>query len=239
VCFVFLFSLSKFKLPHYLNVLFPLFALLLANYLHLNRNKLRQVKANWRIQAFVLPVMVLAALLLNVWLFPVDQVWVMAIALVLFFAWLQIGFSKRPLYQKTIYWSVIGTVFVMFLLHANFYQKLLSYQAGNSLAAIGKAHGVDHTQVYTFQTGHSFSYDFYTAYIHSGIGLEDIQNRQNLQQPLWVITEEAGIAQLQENGIQIRRQYETQDFHVSRLKWKFLNPKTRAEAITPMYLLEL
>ncbi|MDX5419395.1 MAG: glycosyltransferase family 39 protein, partial [Hymenobacteraceae bacterium] len=42
--FMLLFSLSKFKLPHYLNVLLPLYALLLASYLHERRNKSVQVK---------------------------------------------------------------------------------------------------------------------------------------------------------------------------------------------------
>lgn len=237
--FMVLFSLSRFKLPHYLNVLFPLFALLLASYLQDRQHDPQKLKLHWRIQFFVILLMFVVGMLLNAWLFPISKVWIMLIGLALFFVFLGTLFSIQDLYRKTIYWTVTGMVLLLFLVNANFYPQLLSYQSGNVLAAIAKKENADQSRVFPYRTGYNYSYDFYTAAFHYPIGLEAIIEMKRSGEPLWLITDEQGIADLEASGLQIRSRYATPDFHVSLLNWRFLNPATRAEATTVHYLLQL
>ena len=64
-------SASNFRLPHYLNILFPFFAILIAGELEKVKAESTESKVLNGMQKFVAVVMILLGLLINLYLFPV------------------------------------------------------------------------------------------------------------------------------------------------------------------------
>lgn len=241
IVFVNLFSVSKFKLPHYLNVLFPLFAIVLAAYLYERKDNFKRYRLFWKVQIFVLIVTVLLACLLMFWVFPVAKIWVGVVSFVLFLLWISPLFIKNlPVPSRLILWTVFGAVFTFFTLNANFYAQLLTYQAGNELAEVSKKKGLDQKRIFTFQMRDiSYSFDFYTSYLHDSISLRGINAAMANKERFWVLTDEAGKEVLEDRKIPFSQVLSHRDFRITRLKGGFLNPNTRNEYTSHLYLIRL
>lgn len=241
ILFVNLFSISKFKLPHYLNVLFPLFAILLAGYLYDRRGDLKRFRLFWKLQIFVVAVSVLLACLLLFWVFPVNGPVIMILSALLFIALIAILFKKSlALQSRVILFTLLGSAFTFFTFNANFYPQLLRYQAGNELALAAKKNNIPTNRIFTFQLSDvSFSFDFYTSYIHKNISLEAIRAAKSNNQEFWVLTDESGKVYLQDNKVAFQGVVSSKDFRVTRLKGGFLNPNTRPEYVSRLYLIRL
>jgi 4-amino-4-deoxy-L-arabinose transferase-like glycosyltransferase len=130
-------SLSQFKLPHYMNLLFPMIAIGTAAFFYeqLNTsNKLWQ-KIFQVSQYVIIVVLFIAAVLLNAWVFPANSL-IMALAIGMF-TLVVISFFKSPdtIYGKLWIPSAIGILAFNVLLNTNFYPQLAKYQAGSSMAA--------------------------------------------------------------------------------------------------------
>lgn len=122
-----LFSLSRFQLPHYLNILFPFFAILTAEYLYNVRRKGSQ-KAIRIIQG-VITILLPALLLLLTWLFHF-QSWVLILVVLLLLSLLPFrlfrGDDLPVPFARSLYMALLVFAFVNFLL----YPAILHYQAG-------------------------------------------------------------------------------------------------------------
>ncbi|MGZ5222449.1 MAG: ArnT family glycosyltransferase, partial [Chitinophagaceae bacterium] len=140
-------SFSGFKLPHYLNIIFPVTAVLTASYLIEQWQKRKTLKGLLLTQVIICSLCLLIAGAVNVWAFPIGNI----IAAVGFFLLLAVAvfFLGRLLtnIQKIVGASVITSLLVFYLLNSNFYPQLLKYQAGNELAFAKKAY-VDAKKVY-------------------------------------------------------------------------------------------
>ena len=238
--FMIFFSMSSFKLPHYLTCLFPLFSILLAGYLNEREHDQSRVKLFWNIQLYSVILIVLVAALLNIWVFPLHKMTAGLTLLLLVFIWLLVLFSRWPLYAKTIGFTLSGALLIFASLNLNFYPQLLSYQAGNELATVSERLKLDPRQVYYFQAGdYSFSYDFYTRFQHKEISMQDIKAMQTKNASVWLFTSAEGKKVLEENGVPVSTIFQNKDYRVSILKPKFLNPATRGETLTTVYLIKL
>src|SRR5690606_39267899 len=126
---------SRYQLPHYIFVAFPLAAIMVAALLkdffevkrfqHLH-NIFRPVQ--WA-TSFLLPV---AALLTVVYVFPAGVVWVIlwtaALGVLLFIAF------NKSIKPKMFWLSVAAIMLSNFFLTNHFYYRLMDYQLGNQLA---------------------------------------------------------------------------------------------------------
>jgi len=90
--FMFLFSFSKFKLPHYLNCLLPFFSILLAGYLMEKHQNEKIQKRHWITQLVISILTVTLGLFLTLWAFPVAEPLKIAVLLLLFVLWLSVFF---------------------------------------------------------------------------------------------------------------------------------------------------
>jgi hypothetical protein len=118
---------------------------------------------------------------------------------------------------------------MLFLMQGNFYPKILQYQAGDNLAHVAKMAAFPHEEV-LFYGVHSFAFDFYTAHLHGSIQEEELQEKWAQGDQVYLYTNSVGMEQLANSGqwdLDILE--ESPNFHVSRLKGKFINPKTRHE----------
>ncbi|HEV7332558.1 MAG TPA: glycosyltransferase family 39 protein [Flavisolibacter sp.] len=226
-----LMTFSGFKLPHYLTIIFPTTAVLTAAYLVEQRERGKNLKGLLITQVVLCTLCLLVAGVVNVWAFPVER------AFVIFGFLFLLGFSVSFLLrlksnlQKLVGASVVTSLLVFYLLNANFYPQLLSYQGGNELA-FGTKRKVDPAQVYFMPGIYSSSYNFYTAELRKEF------NDSVLQQPgpIWILTDKN---RLHEITLPVLETFSHVDYEITTMQLPFLNPATRKEEVSEMVLVRV
>ena len=228
-------SLSGFKLPHYLNIVFPLAAIITAVFI---LNPQPQSKWNKIISftpLFIIGLLILLCTFITVWAFPVNKPWV--IVAVIFLLAIVFYFIKSAVYnrlQKMVAVSAAAMAFLFFLLNSNFYPQLLKYQAGEELAEITKGK-VDPADVYVQSYSYSASYAFYTSSLFKKFDDSLLQSGKKV----WLLTEPGPFEELKKEGYQTGMLYEAQHFRITKLNLKFINPATRNKECSKMMIVEI
>lgn len=228
-----LISLSGFKLPHYLNIIFPVASILAASYIINNEKNCVVVKRLSVLQSIVCTLCLLAAAVLNVWAFPTNNWWTVTGFLLLLPACYLIIKGVNNKMQKLVVVSSLTTLVIFYLLNANFYPQLLRYQAGNEMAQTVKEK-IGAGNVY-FQEGEtSWSLNFYTKTLHQNFSDSVLDSTKKV----WVVTNSERIHELDSSYILVK-QYQHIDYEITRLQGKFINPATRTKACRKMIIAEV
>lgn len=226
-------SSSGFKLPHYLNILLPLFAVLLASWLvpRMRGPAPRGAKvAQWLVCAL----MGVLALALNAWAFPLDRVAVAAGVAALALAGIVLARSAHGM-ARLVFASVVVAAAFNFLQNFNFYPKLLRYQAGNNLALALQARGIDVGGVRHFGA-RANSFDFYTGQLTPPVTLDELKATRG---SVLVYAADAGRKAIEEAGLRVEELAASPEFRVTRLNIRFLDPQRRAETLSRHYVLRV
>ena len=233
------FSLSHYKLPHYIFVIFPLAAIASANFLDFlieNGSVLWQKRWKW-IQLFVATLAYTLGILLCTWAFPMSNLfaWILTLTGVgagLYFVWR--GISP---FEKIVLPSAIAIIVLNFLLNVHFYPTLFYFTTSNQAAKLVKADGGEKN----FRTLNQVSYglDVYAQRTVPNYGTVDelLQNSNN--KTLWVYTNAQGHQEILARGLRILEDKKMEHFHISTLSMLFLNPKTRSKEIEYKHLLKI
>ncbi|UKJ07272.1 ArnT family glycosyltransferase [Solitalea lacus] len=235
-------SYSKFKLPHYLNILFPLFAILMASYLYnlVQKTNSKLLNVLEKIQLFIIGLLIIIALVVNYWMFPVQQLWISIVAFiavtVLFFIVMR-GSSEGHLYRIIIpsAFSILG---LAFLLNANFYPQVLHYQAGSTLAHIAKENNISPNKTFIFGRLY-YSFDFYSNKTIPELTPEDIKAKNAEGTRFYLFVTEKNFTELQHLRLKVKRKFEAYQYPVTRLRFDFLNPSTRTKTLNKVFLVEI
>jgi 4-amino-4-deoxy-L-arabinose transferase-like glycosyltransferase len=230
-----LINFSNFKLPHYLPILAPATTLIVAHFFVSRWNDERWENALYIIQLSISVLLLAAAALVNVWAFPIKNTLVL-IGLILFLAvvfyfLLSKLFSKN---QKSITVSVAAIALFFFLLNTNFYPQLLTYQGGKPLA--DKTRRIaDPKDVYFWKNTFSSTYSFYSS-----------SNRQVYHDSLisqgkktWLVYNKSQQVEIDSAGFVFGKTFSVPDYEITRLKQKFIDPKTRKETLDEMIMAEV
>jgi len=228
-----LINFSNFKLPHYLPILAPVTALIVAHLFISKWNSDRWQKAFYRIQLAASILLLALAAVVNVWAFPVKNTFVLIgvilLLAIVFYLLLSKSFSTI---QKSITISVASIVLLFFLLNTNFYPQLLTYQGGKPLADLTK-NVVNPKDVYFWKNTFSSTYNFYSA-----------SNRQVYDDSLkhqgkkfWLIYERSQQSQIA--GLIFGKTFSVPDYEITRLKKSFVDPATRKETLDEMIMAEV
>lgn len=228
-----LISFSGFKLPHYLNIIFPISAVLTASYLYDQAGRPVLTRRLLTVQALLCILCLLAAGAINLWAFPVHGLLPVLGFFVLLAAVILLFYRARNLVQQLVTLSAAATLLVFYLLNSNFYPQLLTYQGGNQLAFSTKGK-VPPQQVYYWPGIYSSSYNYYTAYLHATF--HDSLLRRN--SPVWVLSDAANVPAIEQQYPVLER-YEQRDYEITRLKLKFINPSRRKEELNRLVLLRI
>lgn len=224
-------SLSGFKLPHYLNIIFPVTAVLTASYLAERWEGRKSFRPLLLTQVILCSLCLLVVGAINVWAFPVSNI----IIILGFFVLLLVSafFLLRVRLQlpKLVYATVLTTLLLFYLLNANFYPQLLQYQAGNQLAFATRGK-VDAKHVYFMPGIYSSSYNFYTAELRKEFSDDVLQGPG----PVWIATDPERLKQINRPILQA---YEQVDYEITMLQLPFINPATRKGELTKMMLVRV
>ncbi len=225
-------SFSGFKLPHYLNIIFPVAAVLTASWIIENAAKAKTI---FIIQSVIIILLLLLSVVVNVWFFPVTKMLII-IGVILFLA-VVIYFWKSTMYsllQKAVTMSVATMAFSFFLLNTNFYPQLLTYQAGNELAKQIKGK-VDPASIYFWKDTYSSSFNFYTKSIRHTFN-DSVFTKQ---QPVYLLVDARDIDSVKAAGYHFGNIYKSRDYEITKLQLKFVNPSTREKELTALQVVEL
>ncbi len=228
-------SASNFKLPHYLNILLPLFSILLAGYLTstLRRRPQRDLFITQIIQAGLLLIGMIA---LTLWVFPLQNFLVIPLLLlpgILYFHFQQ----EATLQQRVVMLSICTALFCNTLLSFHFYPQLLTHQAGKTLAEDILQLPIDRNKLYYLQDyEHSNSLDFYSASLIADISAQKLST---IRQPVWICTGVNGKAELDRCHIPYTITRQVYNYRVSKPKGRFLDPDSRASQLKHFYVLAI
>jgi 4-amino-4-deoxy-L-arabinose transferase-like glycosyltransferase len=228
-------SFSGFKLPHYLNIVFPTTAILTAAFILSKKNNGNWIQAILIIQGIVVVLLFLSVAIINAWAFPVKSTWVIA-GMILLLA-VVFYFIKSKMYstlQKAILVSVSAMAFSLFLLNGSFYPQLLKYQGGNELAFATKGK-VDPQNVYFWNNTYSSSYNFYTSSLRKSFADSVLQQGN----AVWLLFDIRDEEKIKQAGYQLGQRFTVPDYEITKLDIKFLNPVRRESVCTKMIIAEL
>ena len=238
----FVLSLSKYKLPHYIYVIFPLFSIFTAQaILGLLRENKPVVRRILYTTGFVMSLLTLCFVALIVfYIFPSVMYGILylflllALLVFLFFSW-----KKSDILQRAFY-PILGSYLVFYLiLNLHFYPFLIgNYQFG-TLTARAVAHkNIPKDQIFFF--GHtSRSFDFQLKSCTPRIGLDEVERRYLSGETFWLSVTDEGRADLEQRNIQFFTEIERSFFRVTMLTLPFLNPRTRSSVLRKGYIVKL
>ena len=238
ITFIFLvISFAQFKLPHYLNITMPLFAVLTASYLHnlyINSKK-KSIKVMLGVQYFVLCLFFITLMLICFYVFKIESYYDyllpgIGIAIIIYFC-----LKREDYYYRIITLSVCGTLLLNAVLNTHFYPELLKYQAGSSMAQTIAEENIPVDNIYKVSTRYSWTLDFYNQSPVKITTMDAIKGQNNI----WIYADDLQLKELQNLGFDWDKQYSEDQFRITRLQGKFLDPATRKKVLNRMHLIHI
>lgn len=226
-----LITFAGYKLPHYLNVILPFAALLTAAFFLKIKERPKLLLTIQTISAVLL---LLPALVINTWSFPLRNTAVMMGLAAIFLVSVYLLYKSKAGKERTITLSVLSITLVFYLLNTNFYPQLLTYQAGNRLALTTKGF-INPRNVYYWPGVNSSSYNFYAGETRKVFADSLLIQKDTV----WILTNREYFPQLSGKGMLLGEIIRSYDYSTDKLKLRFLNPATRPSSLDTMMLVRI
>ncbi|OBY61502.1 hypothetical protein LPB301_15660 [Polaribacter reichenbachii] len=232
---IFIFSLSKFQLAHYTNIVFPFMAIIVADFIDkLSKNKNSYTKG----YAVILWFQNVVAILLIGFLFYVMQpefnfLFLVVLAFSIFIFW-GIYKSENNSIQKLFLVSTVLFLNIYTFLFTFFYPTILPYQGGvNAARFVNKNYEGKGSLLKKINRHFAFEY-----YLKGNFKrIDTLKIHQEKGRIFYIDSKELNIFKRQNVNFKIIKEIE--NFHVSRINNKFLNKDTRKETLQIRYLVEV
>ncbi len=223
-----LFSLSRFQLPHYLNILFPFFAILTAGWLYGVRRKGTQrfVRIGQGIINIVLPVLLL--LLAGFFQFRQGPLLLAGTVILSLLPFLLFRGDALPVSITRSFWlALLVFSFVNFLL----YPAILRYQAGTQAGRwIGRSAPAEDAVYLLEEAPVNYSIEFYSPVPVRRLPMDSLP--EVLSGRPGLVFAPAGFSDtLARHGFHADILQSFPNFHISQLTGEFLNAKTREKVL--------
>ncbi len=228
-----LFSASKFQLPHYLNIVFPFFAIITAQYMF-NLKSSTSIKAVHITQIVVATLMVIIIITLA-YFFKPDALNALIGGLILIFVLMLIFLPQRIStgMQQTIYRSMLASFVINLFLNMCFYPSLLHYQAGSEAAMWINQNNPNKLPIYT--DAGQFHDDF-NFYLQSPFSETNSAPISVITSPVIVYTDAVAVKTYQNTGCNVKVIGRFKAYPITRLAPGFLNKATRDKELNEMDL---
>ncbi|MDB2606367.1 glycosyltransferase family 39 protein [Zobellia sp.] len=230
-------SLSQFKLPHYLNITIPLFAVLTASYIsdliRFDQKKILRILLGS--QYFVLSIVFTAVLFICFYVFKFKSFLASILLTILLMVIIYFCLKKEARYLRIITLSVYSSLLLNSVLNLHFYPELLKYQAGSSMAEVVSEEKIPVDKIYKVSDFHTWSLDFYNRHPVAYASIKTLKNKKDI----WLYVNDIDLQSIKDAGLDWDRQFTENNFRISRLSMKFLNPSTRKRILKKMYLVHI
>ncbi len=227
-------GMSKYQLPHYIFVVFPLAAIMTAKFLNdlLQGNYRTLFRILNPIQYFISALLLIAAFLTFFYVFRTQAVvfWSIVWA-VLVIVWLWIVFRKM-IVGKIIWVSASAIIIANIFMTLHFYPQLLKYQAGSQVGRFIKKHLAEEEKIYVYLPEDPLNALCFYA---DRLILPILDPQPND----YLLTMQDGLTELYNKGLEYDVIRQGQYFSVSQLTPEFLNPSTRKKATKEYWLVRV
>lgn len=229
-----LITFSGFKLPHYVNIIFPAVSVLTSAFILERIDQQSKFRTVFIIQLIVCLLCILVAAIINLWAFPLKQGVPIFGVLLLAGVCISILRPLRSVIQRTIGFSVAASVLIFYLLNANFYPQLLKFQGGNELA-FKTANTINPEHVYFWPTIYNPSFQFYSRELKK-IFSDPVMQQQS---PVWVLVDKNSLPEFREKNLPSIQQIYQHDYNIGTMSLKFINPNTRNQTLDTLFLIRV
>ena len=228
-----MFSASRFQLPHYLNIVFPFFAVLTAAYIFNLQNErcIRRINTvQWVITGLLIVLIVAVT-----YLFQPEGVSVIAIILIVLpllvlFSWKKI--AGTSLKQSLIIRSALIAIAVNLFLNWIFYPALMKYQSASEAAFWLNENNKENLAVATVSPSYPMEF-YYDQYVYL------LQEGEKPPKPYLLYASPQQVDELGAKGVKTEIVRVFDEFSITLLDMQFVNKKTRADALKKMLLIRV
>lgn len=227
-----MFSLSSFQLPHYLNIVFPFYTVLTAQWLA-NLPTSKSIMIVNIIQVVISGLLLLLACVL-LYLFGIKEWW-LATIFILIVVTIMFLF-KRKLQPTEVLIPFFSSCMLFLVLNLLFYPALLQYQSGTKAAEFMNSKMPKDTAAVFEIRSYSFEFAMKKAVRH--MNFEDL-NRKLPNDALVLFTKAENINKLLQKNYNVEVLDSFEHFHISRLSYKFINTATRDKETKPYVLVRV
>jgi 4-amino-4-deoxy-L-arabinose transferase-like glycosyltransferase len=229
-----IFSLSKFQLPYYTNIIFPLLAILTARYTWIKtpHSQSRLIRI---ILYGILSILLVAPTILHILYKPDGSFVIIAIliALAIFLLVVLPAIIKMEGLKKALFQTGAAVLIVNLYINLVFYPDLLKYQ-GSSEAAFYVNKNYPGENVVCRST-YDAAFEFYlqSNILHTG------KNSNDLNYPgIWYVSA-AELEELKNKPVSLEVLKEVPIFRITLLSLKFIDKKTRDTQLSKLYLIRV
>jgi 4-amino-4-deoxy-L-arabinose transferase-like glycosyltransferase len=233
----FIISFAQFKLPHYMNIMMPLYSILTASYvfsLHKHTKK-KAIKGLLGAQYFILSVVFIFSLLICFHVFKLENLWAYALLICTLLVIVYFCLKREAYYLRLITLSVYASLLLNGVMNFHFYPTLLKYQGGSTMAQEVAEKGIAVDNIYKFTDRHTWALDFYNQHPVKVLPLSEL----TLKKDIWVYVNSKEMQTLRDAGLDWDEQLTVNQFRITRLQLKFLEPSTRYKRLNKMHLVHL
>ncbi len=232
-----LISFAQFKLPHYLNIIMPLFSILTAYYLYKLQLllKLKLIKVMLGVQYFILAIVFIVSALFCFFVFNIENIYVYILYSVVGIITIVFVLKREEYSKRIVTIGVITSVLLNFVMNLHFYPNLLKYQAGSTMANIVEDNNIPVNNIFKLSEEHTWALDFYNKYPVQITSLDKLEDLKDV----WVYVSDDELAILRNSGRNWDKQFMVDNFKITRLQLKFLNPVTRNKTLRHKYLIHV
>ncbi len=230
---LFALSLSQYKLPHYIFVLFPFASIITADFIYDLKIKLQTRIA--KVQFGIMHLFWLLILMSFVFIFPSQNLLLPLVFMTLFIlTWFIFRYYKGSAEQIFIP-TIITAISFNLMMSINFYPNLLKYQSSSQLGKLVAEKKITADRLYICNVT-SLSLDFYSRRINPVVTLECISE---LKPGSLVYLNDNELTELISYQVAYRQIKVFRSFRVTGLSLPFLYYKTRDKVLRNDYLIEL
>ncbi|PSL49461.1 4-amino-4-deoxy-L-arabinose transferase-like glycosyltransferase [Chitinophaga niastensis] len=226
-----LFSLSKFQLPHYLNIIFPFFAILTAQYI-LSLQTEKGLKFFRITQYTIIILIAVAGVVIDLLYKPaMHYTWLLlAGALILLYVLLHYWLDKSTR-QAIFYRTVSISILLNLYLNTILYPDMMQYQSGSTAGAY--ANNSLPGRTIGMYAANSYAFDFY---MKAPVARYDTAT---FASPVLLFTTPEAVTGLQQQGHICTVIKSFPHFYVSKLDLPFVRKATRAGALGERVIVEV
>ncbi len=234
-------SMSSYKLPHYIYVVFPLVAILTGDLIARSFKPVKWEgfgKALYVSQA-VFNMLLWVGIVLTFFIFIDASWWIYLVTWFIFSYYFFTSLNKDSKNTRIFSTTAITMLGVAFILNTHFYPGLNPYQAGPVAGSDIKERDIQPKSLVIYKA-HRPSMDFYSERILPRAKTKHaLDSILDANKPKYIFTNQRWLEELNDLGIEFEVVIPYDEFHTSTLTLSFINPATRSDVLKKSYLLEI
>ena len=220
-------SASQFQLPHYVVIIFPFYAIITAQYI-VRLNKIKEIKATNVIQNGILLLLIGLIIVIHILFKPELSLYLISLLLGTLVLILVIPQHAQARYIP-LFRTVAVILFINLYFNLAYYPTLTTYQGDSQAAFWLNKHNPQKLPVVKAVNNFSYAIDFYSdKIVHDYWPGEESKLPKP---PYYFYGNQESLDEMAKRGINMQPVQSFETYRITRMKLKFLNAKTRKEAV--------